>query len=120
MAFPPATPLTDQVSGLVVMEGVNCWVDPARTFAVLGEIVSVSPTGGPGEVYPFGESAQLDVINVKKIKATVAIPKNDERRTGPPQAGQIRLQSKLVKSANVGPASLENCNPTRRHVRARG
>lgn len=80
-ALPPATPLTSQVSGLVVMEGVNCWVEPARTFAVLGEIVSVSPTGGTGAVPP-GESAQLEVIN---IKATTAIAKIDERRTEPPR-----------------------------------
>lgn len=79
-ALPPATPLTSQVSGLVVMEGVNCWVEPARTFAVLGEIVSVSPTGGTGAVVPPGESAQLEVIN---IKATTAIAKIDERRTEP-------------------------------------
>src|SRR5277367_1647958 len=59
-ALPPATPLTSQVSGLVVMEGVNCWVEPARTFAVVGEMVSVSLTGG---VDPPGESAQLEVIN---------------------------------------------------------
>ena len=52
-ALPPATPLTSQVSGLVVMEGVNCWVEPARTFAVLGEIVSVfRRPAGPARFLP--------------------------------------------------------------------
>src|ERR1700678_1489316 len=39
LAFPPATPLTDQVSVSFVIDGTNVCVDPTRTSAVVGESV---------------------------------------------------------------------------------
>jgi hypothetical protein len=68
----------------VVRDGVNCCVEPARTFAALGDIVKVSLGGGPGWVYPVGDNAQLEVINTRVTTNSASI---DERRTMPPQAG---------------------------------
>ena len=78
---PPTTPFTLQLSVIVVGEGVNCCVDPARTFAVPGDIVNVSGAGGPGSVNPVGDNAQLDVINIKPATNGASVK---ERRTMPP------------------------------------
>jgi hypothetical protein len=66
---------------IVIGDGVNCWVNPARTLAVLGDIVNVSGAGGPGSVKPVGDNAQLDVINIKTTTNGTTV---NERRTMPP------------------------------------
>ena len=76
-ALPPANPFTDHVNVFVGKEGVNCWVEPARTFAVLGDIVKVSEPGG---VEPGGVSAQLEIISVSETTTGTRI---SERRTVP-------------------------------------
>lgn len=76
-AAPPITPFTDHVNVLLAREGVNCWVEPARTSAVLGDIVRVSEVGEPG-----GVSAQLEVINARTMTAAAS---TFERRKVPSQ-----------------------------------
>jgi hypothetical protein len=86
-AFPPTIPFTLQLSVVVVREGVNCCVAPARTFAVLGEMVRTSLGGGPGWVYPVGDRAQLEVMNIRITTNGASI---NERRTMPPQIDRMR------------------------------
>src|ERR1700722_9439786 len=83
---------TLQVKVLSVIEAVNCCEEPARTFAVEGEIVSVSVVGGAGLVNPAGVRAQLEVISAN---ITVNPAQINERRT---VASQNRL--------GFGPASI--------------
>jgi hypothetical protein len=90
-AAPPITPFTDQVKLLLVREGVNCWVAPARTFAVLGDIVKVSEAGG---VEPGGVSAQLVVINAR---TTTAAANMVERR---------KVPSQLLQDCELTPKTL--------------
>jgi hypothetical protein len=85
--LPPTTPLTLQLSVIVVGEAVNCCADPARTLAALGEIVSVSGAGGPGSVNPVGDNAQLEVINIKTTTNGASVK---ERRTMPPRPTSTR------------------------------
>jgi hypothetical protein len=109
--------LTVQVSGFVVIEAVNACVEPARTFAVLGEMVRVSPTGGPGAVYPAGVSAQLEFISTKAKIAGASI---DERRTEPPRVFlETGIESTSGESAELERASLATCELTRRPERRR-
>ena len=74
--LPPATPFTDHVSGLVITDAVNCCVAPARTSAVVGEMVKASD---PPEVP--GAKEQLAVISAS---ATTIVAAMNERPTVPP------------------------------------
>jgi len=91
-AVPPITPFTDHVNVAVVKDGVNCWVPPARTFAVLGDMVKAP---GPGPVLPGGVSAQLEII---KARTTITGARIDERRTVP---SQVYLDSEWTQTQSM-------------------
>ena len=96
-ALPPITPFTDHVNVLVAKDGVNCWVEPARTFAVVGDIVKVSEPGG---VTPGGVSAQLEIISARKAATAARI---DERCTVP---SQVHRDFELIpKTLAIGKSS---------------
>ena len=93
--LPPTTPFTDHVRGLVVTDGVNCCVEPARTSAVAGEIVNVPDPGG---VVP-GVRAQLESIIAS---TTTIVAAKDDRRTVPSLVTwDFECPSKPCKSGKV-------------------
>ena len=73
-ALPPTTPFTDHVRGLLVTDGVNCCVEPARTSAAVGEIVNVPDPGG---VVP-GVREQLESVIASAMTIVAA---KDDRHT---------------------------------------
>jgi hypothetical protein len=92
--LPPTTPFTDHVSGLVVTDGVNCCVEPARTSAVVGEIVNVP---GPGGVPGVREQLESIIATAMTIVAA-----KDERRTVPSLVTSVfECPSKPYKSDKV-------------------